>query len=613
MIQDRTGIKRRARTAIPIIGMLALIAALAVIVMFKSVSEQRDHTTRQGVGIVRILTEMSFADLSSQHIRTNLLSSLRYSVDEHRFAYIVITDRHGASLQTVAGDGIFAPDRPMPQRPSDWYGTAQLQGNERHPDITEFYGPVLSDSGELRGFVRLGLRTPKAGFNNEQVALIAAVSLPVCLLIPLFYLPMQRQSRMFENIGERLDANADMKTLNIEASGELKTFIDRLNRLIENSQSRVLQMEAEHSELEMSGKLLGYQRDRVESLLQSLPEGCISLDDVGQVNFMNSRAQTLFGCDQSMAISSPLEDWCNKPEVTRFIKAFSGKTAAMSYSHRVIFESDFEPGRTQEVRGYPLFSLREDNRIVGTLIVIRDVTEQQALRRQRSEFVAHIAHELKAPLNVLSLYSDTLQDQGDQIEFRTEAINVISDEVERLSSLISNLLRLTEFEMGTVSMQRRATRFLDLLNDTVDSVARNAKSRNIQFKKQWPPEFSTLYIDKELMRMALSNLISNAIKYNHDGGEVRVIAIEDDDSIRIQVSDNGIGIEDEDRPRIFDKFFRSESESVRERPGHGLGLPLVKEIVEMHHGRISVDSRPGYGSDFIIEFDKQCGILSQTV
>lgn len=613
MTLNQSLLKRHSRGLIPIASILILVAALSAIVLFKSVADQREHSTRQGVGIVRILTEMPFSDLTSQHTRTNLLSSLRYSVDEHRFAYIAITDQQGTTVQSVAGEGIFVPDRPLPLRPSDWYGSAELPANDKHPNITEYYGPILGDDGELRGFVRLGLKTPTVGFNNEQLAFIGALSLPICLLIPLFYLPLQRQTRMFESIGERLDANADMKTLQIEASGDLKQFIDRLNRLIETTQSRVLTMEAEQSELEMSGKLLGYQRDRVEQLLQSLPEGCISLDDVGQVNFINNRAQSLFGCDQAMAISSPLQDWCNKPEVTRFIQAFTGKSAAMNYSHRVIFESDFEPNRTQEVRGYPLFSLREDHRIVGTLIVIRDITEQQALRRQRSEFVAHIAHELKTPLNVLSLYSETLQDQGDEPEFRTEAVNVISDEVERLSTLINNLLRLTEFEMGTVKMERRPTRFLDLLNDTVDTISRDAKARNLHIRKQWPPEFSTLYLDKELMRMALTNLISNAIKYNRENGEIRIIAIEDDDMIRIQISDTGIGVNDEDRPRIFDKFYRSDSEAVRKRSGHGLGLPLVKEIVEMHHGKVSVDSRSGEGSDFIIEFDKQCGILSQTL
>jgi len=122
---------------------------------------------------------------------------------------------------------------------------------------------------------------------------------------------------------------------------------------------------------------------------------------------------------------------------------------------------------------------------------------------------------------------------------------------------------------------------------------------------------STIFVDKDLLRIAITNLLTNAIKYTKAGGRVTLFAEEDDRSIRINVNDTGVGISPADQKHIFLKFFRSDNEEVRKKPGHGLGLPLAKSIIELHHGSLTVESAPGEGSLFTIHFTKGGGFVRE--
>ena len=199
------------------------------------------------------------------------------------------------------------------------------------------------------------------------------------------------------------------------------------------------------------------------------------------------------------------------------------------------------------------------------------------------------------------------------VDLTIEAANVIHDEVGRLSSLISNLLSMTKIEMGTMSLDRKRVKLHELVRDVFDNITRSAHGMDIQFDLEVPPEISAVSLDKDLIRIAFNNLMTNAIKYNQPGGRVLVSAEENDEEILVRVRDTGIGIEAEDQARIFDKFYRSENEQVRQRTGHGLGLSLAREIVHLHYGELEVSSRAGQGSEFTVRFRKDMGVLKQAI
>ena len=144
-------------------------------------------------------------------------------------------------------------------------------------------------------------------------------------------------------------------------------------------------------------------------------------------------------------------------------------------------------------------------------------------------------------------------------------------------------------------------------------MSRNKQAESLEFDLKLPHELGTIQLDKDLVRVCLNNLISNAIKYNNPGGKIELIAEENDTEVIIRVRDTGIGISPEDQHRIFSKFFRSDDDEVRKRTGHGLGLSLVNEIVKLHHGKIQLNSTPGEVSEFVISFKKENNMLKDAI
>ena len=266
------------------------------------------------------------------------------------------------------------------------------------------------------------------------------------------------------------------------------------------------------------------------------------------------------------------------------------------------------------VSPYPLYSKKNVDQLLGAVITFRDTTNDDIEQKQNGEFVAHVAHELKSPLNIIYMYSETLLNNADSSrELTIEAANVIHDETSRISQMIDNLLNLAMIEMGTVPIHRQRVKVGDLLKDIHQAMSRNTQLNDIQFDLNIPHDLGVLSLDKDLVRVSINNLISNAIKYNRPDGKVVLSAEENDQEITISVSDTGIGIAEKDQQRIYNKFFRAENDEVRERSGHGLGLSLVHEAVKLHHGKLELISTQGEGSKFVMSFMKESSMLKDAI
>ena len=175
--------------------------------------------------------------------------------------------------------------------------------------------------------------------------------------------------------------------------------------------------------------------------------------------------------------------------------------------------------------------------------------------------------------------------------------------MERVNALINNLLSIARIEAGAVNLNRRLTRLRDLVTDAYNTAERGAPE-SMRFRLEMAPDVSAVNIDKDLMRVALNNLLSNAVKYNREDGEVVVGIDENAERVRIFVRDTGIGIAPEDQASVFKRFVRVQSAETESRAGHGLGLALGHDIVELHHGRLVLESTPGQGSEFSIVLPK---------
>ena len=248
----------------------------------------------------------------------------------------------------------------------------------------------------------------------------------------------------------------------------------------------------------------------------------------------------------------------------------------------------------------------------GLLVVLRDVSAIQAERENQAEFLAHMAHELKAPLNVIAMYSESLlgEESADE-NFRIDACNVIHDEVDRLNGLINNIFSIGRMEGGHVTIDRQRVRTRELLTDVFETVSRGGDDLDLEFVLDIPDTMQPIYADKQLFSVALNNILTNAIKYNRPEGRVTLTAEEHDEGLLIRISDTGLGIPEDDIDQIFEKFYRSEDEAARKVTGHGLGLSLVKEIIALHGGEVRVTSTLGEGSEFAFFFDRNAALFRE--
>lgn len=302
------------------------------------------------------------------------------------------------------------------------------------------------------------------------------------------------------------------------------------------------------------------------------------------------------------------------PDILQLLARYQSGSNSRSFTDTIRFNLDVAAERAIATKTYPLFSPRNPSNAVGTLIIFRDETQEALARQARSDFVAHLAHEFKAPLNVLGMYSESLlTEAGKKPDFRVEAANVIAVEVDRLGSLITGLLSMTQIENGSLSPARSLVRLRDVAAAAFEEARHSTRHEGITFEFDAPREMSPVFVDTDLIRIAISNLLSNAVKYNKENGTVRLTIAETDDAIQIRVADSGMGIDEHEEARIFEKFFRSPNDRVQAIGGHGLGLTLTKQIVELHHGSLSLNHDTEEGAEFIINLWKEATAVKQAI
>ncbi|HPO09073.1 MAG TPA: ATP-binding protein, partial [bacterium] len=237
--------------------------------------------------------------------------------------------------------------------------------------------------------------------------------------------------------------------------------------------------------------------------------------------------------------------------------------------------------------------------ILAILGSIRNIARELKLAKMRSDFVARVSHELRTPLGLIRLFAETLEMEriGDQ-ERRGQYLHTITRESERLSKLIDNVLNFSKIEAGQKQYQLSWGSVEDIVESVADSMQFHISRNNLELNVQIEPDLPMIRIDREAMAQALWNLLSNAAKYSGDGRLVQVQVFGKDGEVVVSVRDEGIGIAPQNLKRICEKFYRVDDPRVRERGGSGLGLSVVKHIIEGHNGRLDIQSTPGKGSVF---------------
>jgi signal transduction histidine kinase len=248
----------------------------------------------------------------------------------------------------------------------------------------------------------------------------------------------------------------------------------------------------------------------------------------------------------------------------------------------------------------------------GMILTYRNVTRELALAKLKSDFVSNVSHELRTPLALIRLYAETLElgrlsNPGKQQEY----YEIIRKESERLTSLINNILDFSRIESGKKEYSFRETDVADLVRSTLESYRPEIEQNGFQFEQRIDNNLPQLHVDREAIARSLLNLVNNAVKYSATEKYLGVRLYRHNGGINLEVVDRGIGIPAKEQPKIFEKFYRVSDPLVHNTKGSGLGLSLVRHIVQAHGGEVVVESAPGQGSKFVITLPVQNSATQQ--
>ena len=235
----------------------------------------------------------------------------------------------------------------------------------------------------------------------------------------------------------------------------------------------------------------------------------------------------------------------------------------------------------------------------GVMAVIHDVTQQRKTEEERKEFVANVSHELRTPLTNIRSYAETLADAGEDmpVSMRENFLGVILSESDRMTRIVQDLLTLSRFDSGKSPMNLTRFPFDKAVRDIYNAVLLEAHRHDHHLTLDMPSSLPEIIADRERVAQVMMNIVANSIKYTPDGGRIRMRAglTQDRRQVWMEVEDNGIGIPEEDRNRIFERFYRVDKARSRESGGTGLGLSIAREIVSQHKGTIGLVDREGPG------------------
>jgi signal transduction histidine kinase len=348
----------------------------------------------------------------------------------------------------------------------------------------------------------------------------------------------------------------------------------------------------------------------VDRALRSAEEGLMVADITGCIAFANPRAAEILGTAEHALIGSDLFSRVSDIKYrtgagSHGLDRLEREILMRLVLERARFESEIQvhdsPPRYCNLRLSAVTSGDDGSgQILGIVAALTDVTQQHELQEMKTDVMTLVTHELRTPLTAIQGMSEVLSQFDVEDERRREMHLAINDEAKRLSLMITEYLDISKLESGAQPLRLTALRTGALVERVLLLLDPVAALRQIKIVRQLAPNLPGLLADADLIAQALTNLVANAIKYSPVQTEISIAGRTDKDALIIEVTDQGYGIPAASLARIFEKFYRVPRVEDADVPGTGLGLALVREIVELHGGRVTVKSEPGMGSTFSV-------------
>ncbi len=394
-----------------------------------------------------------------------------------------------------------------------------------------------------------------------------------------FIKPLLSMTRM----AEAMAAGDFSQRLKLRHKDEIGHLAKTFNLMAEKSQQRIA--------------TINLDRSKLNAILSAMGEGVIAVDREENVIHINEAAASLLDTEIVKSLGKPI--W----EITRLQDLCQILTDAGLASDEIKRSMNISFGireRIVEMHAVPLKG--SDEKTVGAMVVLLDVSELRHLETVRRDFVTNASHELKTPITAIRALVETVIDDFEGMEKETQLsfLNKINNQSLRLTAIIVDLMALSRFELQDDLGVKIKVDLGRAIDNSFQSLMPSVEEKNLRIEISKPHHTIEIQSDEESLDQAITNLLDNAIKYTPAGGCIWIRLIEIDNEAVIEVEDTGIGIEPDDKERIFERFYRVDKARSRELGGTGLGLAIVRHIVMAHNGRIEVESLPGSGSTFRI-------------
>lgn len=340
------------------------------------------------------------------------------------------------------------------------------------------------------------------------------------------------------------------------------------------------------------------EKRKLSSILAYMTDGVISTDRKGRIILINESAEKMLNVTRETVNSQSIVQVLGIEEYYTFESLLNEQNSLIldfsTYSTRLILRANFS--LIQKETGF----------MNGLIVVLHDITEQEKIEAERREFVANVSHELRTPLTTMRSYLEALSEGAwKDDEIAPAFLQVTQNETERMIRLVTDLLKLSKMDSKDYKLEKDYVNFIDFLTRIVDRFEMT-KEKGISFIRRFPKHPIYLDIDTDKMTQVIDNIISNAIKYSPNGGQITFKIMMYHEFIEVRISDQGIGIPKESINRIFDRFYRIDKARSRMLGGTGLGLAIAKEMIQAHGGKIWATSVEGKGTTihFSLPYDR---------
>jgi PAS domain S-box-containing protein len=353
--------------------------------------------------------------------------------------------------------------------------------------------------------------------------------------------------------------------------------------------------------IEKSTREIVEEKNKFEAIIDSMAEGVIVLyDNLKEIRF-NSATEKILGFNTNEQSTQAVVSYLKSIGVMTLFRDL--KRSKKPY---ILREISIQGDPYKKILNAKVCLLKDDSdKGIGAVCVLNDITKQKEIEDMKSGFVSTVSHELRTPLTSIKGYSSLLLSGkiGAVDDKQKQCLEIIDEESDRLTNLITDVLDLSKMESGKYNAKIQKCDLNDLIASAIEPLKILAKDEKIDIKLDFE-RLPDIKLDVEKIKQVIINLVSNAIKFNEKNGEVSIVTKEDRDFLRISIKDTGRGIAQEDLPKLFDPFFQTQGHMTRDRGGTGLGLTIVKKIVELHNGLIDVVSVKGKGSEFLLLLPK---------